>query len=104
MGETNFPSDCKQQHTHPAAMPPPSYPHRHLLLTNLLDEQPDPPQDAFAVGADDNVRGCKLDALLLAGWSISGRKAKPEQRDGASTEEGQLLTPTQPCSMRTTYD
>ncbi|EJT47327.1 cAMP-dependent protein kinase [Trichosporon asahii var. asahii CBS 2479] len=62
-------------------MPPPSYPHRHLLLTNLLDEQPDPPQDAFAVGADDNVRGCKLDALLLAGWSISGRKAKPEQRD-----------------------
>lgn len=72
-------------------MPPPSYPHRHLLLTNLLDEQPDPPHDAFAVGADDNLRGCKLDALLLAGWSISGRKAKPEQRDGESTEEGHLL-------------
>lgn len=68
-------------------MPPPSYPHRHLLLTNLLDEQPDPPQDAFAVGADDNLLGCKLDALLLAGWSISGRKAKPEQRDGESTEK-----------------
>lgn len=83
-------------------MPPPSYPHRHLLLTDLLDDQPDPPQDAFAVGSDDNVRGCKLDSLLLAGWSISGRKAKPADRDGERAEGDPVLTMCQRCSMRIT--
>ncbi|KAL1411124.1 hypothetical protein Q8F55_002074 [Vanrija albida] len=63
-------------------MPPPSYPHRHLLLSNVLDAQPgQPPADHFAVASEDNERGCRLDALLLAGWAASGLKGKQADRD-----------------------
>lgn len=64
-------------------MPPPSYPHRHLLLSNVLDAQvAQPIADHFAVASEDNERGCKLDALLLAGWAASGLKGKQADRDG----------------------
>ncbi|TXT13689.1 hypothetical protein VHUM_01056 [Vanrija humicola] len=64
-------------------MPPPSYPHRHLLLSNVLDQQQvtQPPADHFCVPGEDNARGCKLDALLLAGWAASGLKGKQADRD-----------------------
>lgn len=62
-------------------MAPPSYLHRHLLLSALLDREEPPPEDCFAVGDQTNERGCKLDALLLRGWSISSRKAKPQDND-----------------------
>jgi len=64
-------------------MPPPSYPHRHLLLTGLLDSLSTPcPPDAFAVDGASNERGCKLDALLLEGWTATGSKAQLLDKDG----------------------
>ncbi|KAL7425116.1 hypothetical protein Q5752_000804 [Cryptotrichosporon argae] len=53
-------------------MPPPTYAHRHLLLTHLLADQPEPSPSAFAVGRpedDADALGRRLDALLLSGWA-----------------------------------
>ncbi|BEI79511.1 hypothetical protein CcaverHIS002_0100400 [Cutaneotrichosporon cavernicola] len=62
-------------------MSPPSYLHRHLLLSALLDRQDPPPPDCFSVPGQSNEAGCKLDALLLRGWSVSARRTKPQDND-----------------------
>jgi hypothetical protein len=65
-------------------MPPPSYPHRHLLLTQLLGSLTTPcPNDAFAQPDEaKNERGCLLDALLLEGWTATGTRAQLLDKDG----------------------
>ncbi|KAK4688667.1 hypothetical protein P7C73_g1440, partial [Tremellales sp. Uapishka_1] len=74
-------------------MPPPSYPHRHLLLTNLLDEQSAcTGKHAFKVKNDvtpkqlqldplNEIRSVKLDTLLLSGWAVSRSLGKEADRD-----------------------
>jgi hypothetical protein len=78
-------------------MSPPSYPHRHLLLSNLLADQPAARSSSYTVDSRDNddERGAKLDFLLLSGWATASRKGKEVDRDSMSSQVSWLgLTET----------